>query len=238
MEQNIIKYQPGIYIVPTPIGNLEDITIRALRLLSAADIIACEDTRTTGQLLQHFSIKPKKLFACHEHNEKSSAQELCKKAAQGQIICYVSDAGTPMISDPGSALIQQAIEQNIHITALPGASALLPALCLSGFNLQSFSFIGFPPHKKGRQTFIQKLTDIPGTVALYESPHRILEFLHSCSQIPALQNRDFVLARELTKKFEQIIRGKPNACHQILEEQGIKGEFVIIIGPIQQLSSE
>ena len=149
---SITVYSSGLYFIPTPIGNLEDITIRALRLFSAADIIACEDTRVTGQLLKQYKITPKQLVKCHEHNEKSISIELCKAVQQGKIVCYCSDAGMPLMSDPGHILLQTAIEYKIVYTVLPGPSALLPALAMSGFSTESFTFLGFPPHKKGRKT--------------------------------------------------------------------------------------
>lgn len=222
-------YTPGLYFVPTPIGNLEDITIRALRLFSSADIIACEDTRVTGQLLKLYKIVPKRLVVCHEHNEKSVSLELCREVQQGNIVCYCSDAGTPLLSDPGHILLKTAIEFQIPYTVLPGASAILPAIAMSGFSLDSFTFLGFPPHKKGRKTFIEALTLHSNTTILYESPHRLLSLLEDLSTHKTLKNRKLYIVREISKKYEQGIFGLPEECLQLFSQQGVKGEFVVVL---------
>lgn len=226
---SITVYTSGLYFIPTPIGNLEDITIRALRLFSAADIIACEDTRVTGQLLKQYKITPKQLVKCHEHNEKSISIELCKAVQQGKIVCYCSDAGMPLMSDPGHILLQTAIEYKILYTVLPGPSALLPALAMSGFSTESFTFLGFPPHKKGRKTFIDSLESYLNTIILYESPHRLLSLLEDLSTHHTLKNRKLYIVREISKKFEQGYFGLPIECLDMLISQGVKGEFVVVL---------
>lgn len=222
-------YEPGLYLLPTPIGNLEDMTIRALRLLSTAEIIACEDTRVTGQLLKQYSITPQRLYSCREHNEKEASIYLCSEVKKGLRVCYVSDAGTPGISDPGSILIQTAIEQDIPYHVLPGSTALIPALLQSGFSSDEWTFMGFPPHKKGRSMFIDKLANIKHTIIVYESPHRIMNLMEELNNHSQLQVRSLYLIRELTKKYEQSYRGLPKEILEALQESPAKGEFVLII---------
>ena len=229
MKHEEKHYDPGLYFIPTPIGNLEDMTIRALRLLSTAEIIACEDTRVTGQLLKQYSITPQKLYSCREHNEKSVSEFLCKEVLNGKRVCYVSDAGTPGISDPGMILVQTAITMDIPYHVLPGATALIPALVQSGFATDDWCFMGFPPHKKGRETFIQTIAQRTNVIILYESPHRILDFLESCEKHDSLKQRMIYVIREITKKFEQAYRGIPSDILRELNEQHAKGEFVIVI---------
>jgi 16S rRNA (cytidine1402-2'-O)-methyltransferase len=223
------QYDPGLYLIPTPIGNLEDMTIRALRLLSVAEIIACEDTRVTGQLLKHYGITPQKLYSCREHNEKSVSEFLCKEVLLGKRVCYVSDAGTPGISDPGMILLQSAIYLNVPYHVLPGATAIIPALIQSGFAQDDWCFMGFPPHKKGRESFIHSLSQKKNVIVLYESPYRIIDLLQSFKQHDALQSRRLYVTRELTKKFEQSFRGSPHEILQAMNEQNTKGEFVLVI---------
>jgi 16S rRNA (cytidine1402-2'-O)-methyltransferase len=223
------QYEPALYLIPTPIGNLEDMTIRALRLLSTSEIIACEDTRVTGQLLKQYSIIPQKLISCREHNEKSMSDMLCSEVQKGKRVCYVSDAGTPGISDPGMILIETAIALEIPYHVLPGATAIIPALIQSGFGSSDWCFIGFPPHKKGRDTFIREISLRKNVVVLYESPHRILDLLKSMSEIEVLASRQLYVIREITKKFEQSYRGIPSKIRLQLDEQLAKGEFVIVI---------
>lgn len=229
MKHDEKQYDPGLYLIPTPIGNLEDMTIRALRLLSIAEIIACEDTRVTGQLLKQYSITPQRLYSCREHNEKSVSEYLCKEVQHGKRVCYVSDAGTPGISDPGMILINTAIDMNIPYHVLPGATAIIPALVQSGFPTDDWCFMGFPPHKKGRDSFIQSLAKRENVIVLYESPYRILDLLESFQQHESLKNRFMYVIREITKKYEQAFRGIPSEILQSMNEQNTKGEFVIII---------
>ena len=229
MKHEERQYDPGLYLIPTPIGNLEDMTLRALRLLSVSEIIACEDTRVTGQLLKQYSIIPQKLHSCREHNEKSISEFLCNEVKKGKRVCYVSDAGTPGISDPGMILIQTAITMGIPYHVLPGATALIPALVQSGFSTDDWCFLGFPPHKKGRDSFINSISDRKNVVILYESPYRILDLFNSLQSSQTLNARQYYVVRELTKKFEQSFRGNPTEILQLLTEQNIKGEFVIVI---------
>lgn len=229
MSKEPIIYEPALYLVPTPIGNLEDITIRALRLLSNADIIACEDTRVTGQLLKQYSIIPQKLYSCREHNEKEVSLYLCNEVKKGAVVCYVSDAGTPGISDPGMILLQTAIHEQIPYHVLPGATALIPSLIQSGFNSSEWTFVGFPPHKKGRDAFIDRLSEMKQTIVLYESPHRIKDLMKDFVTHPILQHKHMYLIRELTKKFEQSYRGLPSDIYTELNDSPAKGEFVLII---------
>jgi len=229
MSKEQSTYEPGLYLVPTPIGNLEDMTIRALRLLSTAEIIACEDTRVTGQLLKQYSITPQRLYSCREHNEKEASIYLCSEVKNGSRVCYVSDAGTPGISDPGSLLIQTAIEQNIPYHVLPGATAFIPALLQSGFSCDEWTFMGFPPHKKGRSMFIDKVANINHTIIVYESPHRIVNLMEELHNHKHLQDRPMYLIREITKRFEESYRGLPQEILAALQDSPAKGEFVLII---------
>ena len=229
MKHEEKQYDPGLYFIPTPIGNLEDMTIRALRLLSTAEIIACEDTRVTGQLLKQYSITPQKLYSCREHNEKSVSEYLCQEVQNGKRVCYVSDAGTPGISDPGMILIQTAITMHIPYHVLPGATALIPALVQSGFETDDWCFMGFPPHKKGRESFISSVAQRPNVIILYESPYRIIDLLESFDKHESLNKRLIYVIREITKKFEQAFRGISTEILQEMNEQNTKGEFVIVI---------
>ncbi|MBM4150490.1 MAG: 16S rRNA (cytidine(1402)-2'-O)-methyltransferase [Ignavibacteria bacterium] len=229
MSKEQSTYEPGLYLIPTPIGNLEDMTIRALRLLSTAEIIACEDTRVTGQLLKQYSITPQRLYSCREHNEKEASIFLCSEVKKGSRVCYVSDAGTPGISDPGSLLIQTAIEENIPYHVLPGATALIPALLQSGYSCDEWTFLGFPPHKKGRSMFIDKLANINHTIIVYESPHRIVNLMEELHNNTQLQVRPMYLIREITKRFEESYRGLPQEILAALQDSPAKGEFVLII---------
>ena len=229
MKNEEKQYDPGLYLIPTPIGNLEDMTIRALRLLSVAEIIACEDTRVTGQLLKQYSITPQKLYSCREHNEKSVSEYLCTEVLSGKRVCYVSDAGTPGISDPGMILIQTAINLNIPYHVLPGATAIIPALIQSGFANDDWCFMGFPPHKKGRSMFIDKVANINHTIIVYESPHRIVNLMEELHNHKHLQDRPMYLIREITKRFEESYRGLPQEILAALQDSPAKGEFVLII---------
>ena len=212
-----------LYIVATPIGNLGDITIRALDVLRQVDAIACEDTRHTMQLLNHFEIK-KPLLSYHQHSGKLKVEKIIEKMEAGDSVALVSDAGTPGISDPGEWLIAQAIEGGIEIESIPGASASISALVLSGLPTAEFSFYGFLPHKKGRQTKLKEVAQESKTVIIYESPFRIkkllLELLEFCG------DRNVSVSRELTKKFEETYRGK---ISEIMKEIKEKGEFVVIM---------
>lgn len=189
----------------TPIGNLEDITVRALRIFREVDIIACEDTRTTGMLLKHYEIAPKKLLSYHSYSSNDRQNYIVELLLAGQNIALVSDAGTPGISDPAYSLVRQAVEANVKITPIPGASALLSAIVCSGLPTHHFTYLGFLPVKKGRKTLLESLKDKEHTVIIYESVHRIERTLSDLEAIFGPEH-PVVVGRELTKKFEEFIR--------------------------------
>ena len=221
---------PGrLYVVSTPIGNLEDITYRAVRILKEADWIACEDTRTTGRLLDHYGIETHTV-SYHEHNETERAAELIARIEQGESGALVSDAGTPLLSDPGYRLVHAAAQAGIRIEPIPGASALLAALVVSGLPTDRFHFGGFLPHKQGqRQRLLESMADETATLIFYEAPHRIIESLGDIAAV--LGTRDIVAARELTKIHEEILRGTASEIAATLSARDtIRGEFVILIG--------
>lgn len=217
----------ALYICPTPIGNLEDITLRTLKVLEEVDIIAAEDTRHTIKLLNHYNIK-KPLTSYHEHNKREKGVELIEKLNMGETIALVSDAGMPGISDPGEELIALAIEEDIRVIALPGPTASVTALILSGLPTGKFVFEGFLPSKKrDRIRELEKLKKEERTFILYESPHRLLDLLKSILDV--LGNRKVSISRELTKVYEETFRGTILEAIERFESQGVKGEFVLII---------
>jgi 16S rRNA (cytidine1402-2'-O)-methyltransferase len=221
---------PGrLYVVSTPIGNLEDITYRAVRILKEADWIACEDTRTTRRLLDHYGIETRTI-SYHEHNETERAAELIERIEQGESGALVSDAGTPLLSDPGYRLVHAAAQAGVRIEPLPGASALLAALVVSGLPTDQFHFGGFLPPKQGqRQRLLESLADESATLIFYEAPHRILESLEDIGAVLGI--RDIVAARELTKMYEEVLRGTASEIAAALSTRdSIRGEFVILIG--------
>ncbi len=218
-----------LYIVPTPIGNLEDITFRAIKTLKEADYILAEDTRTSKPLLQHYGIETV-LLSHHAHNEHHAVQQVVNDILIGKTVALISDAGTPGISDPGFLLIRACIEAEIEVVVLPGATAFVPALVSSGLPCDRFYFEGFLPHKKGRQTRLQHLAVMENTVVLYESPHRLLKCLEQLIEFCG-DERKVVVCREITKKFEDKIRG---SLKDVLEyfnanPSKIKGEIVIVL---------
>jgi 16S rRNA (cytidine1402-2'-O)-methyltransferase len=215
-----------LYVVPTPIGNLEDITLRALNVLKGVDVIAAEDTRTTKFLLDHYGIQ-KPLLSFYSHNEQVRVPQIIQKLKSGDSVALVSDAGTPGISDPAHSIIAASIENNINIIPLPGATAFVPALVISGFSTHEFVFEGFLPHKKGRRTKLERLKDEERTIILYESVHRIQKTLQEVLEY--FGDRNVVVVRELTKKFEEITRGKVSAVLQEFASRIMKGEFVLVI---------
>jgi 16S rRNA (cytidine1402-2'-O)-methyltransferase len=218
---------PGtLYIVSTPIGNLEDISLRAVRTLSTVDLIAAEDTRTTGILLQHYKIK-KPLLSYHNYNESERTPRLIEELKQGRSIALVSDAGTPGISDPSYRIIRAALDMQLPIVAIPGASAFLPALITSGLSAERFVFLGFLPQKKGRTTKLEEVKREPRTLILYESPHRLLRTLTDLRQ--SFGDRRSSVARELTKKFEEIRRGYLSDHIEHFQRHAPRGEFVIVV---------
>jgi len=226
-----LKYLPGIlYLVATPIGNLEDITLRALRILrEEVALVACEDTRQTSKLLQHFEIR-KPLMACHEHNENARAQEIVEILNRGEAVGLVSDAGTPLISDPGYRVVAAALAAGIKVVPIPGASAALAALAASGLPTNEFRFIGFlPPKRIARRKALAALAQESATLIAYESPHRIQESLQDIEA--ELGARPIVLARELTKIHEEFLRGSAAEIHAALSARdSVKGEITLVIG--------
>jgi len=218
-----------LYLVPTPIGNLDDLTFRALRVLKEADLIACEDTRTTGVLCQHFGIEtPRTSF--HAHNEHGKAAHLVERMRGGETVALVSDAGTPGISDPGYLLVREALAAGVEVAALPGATAFVPALVASGLPTDRFVFEGFLPQKKGRQTRLKALADEPRTVVLYESPHRLVKLLGELAE-HAGSERPAAVARELSKKFEEVRRGTLAELRAHFAAQPkVRGEIVVVVG--------
>nr|MDD3720362.1 16S rRNA (cytidine(1402)-2'-O)-methyltransferase [Candidatus Gracilibacteria bacterium] len=217
-----------LYIVSTPIGNLEDITLRALKTLKEVDYIACEDTRTTATLLNHYDIK-KSLLSYHSYSGVAKLDKIIGLLNEGKNIALVSDAGTPGISDPGYPLIQEALKNNIHIVPIPGVSAFLTALQASGLPINHFLYLGFLPVKKGRQTLFKKLQGVEETVVFYESVHRIERTLNDLKEYLG-EDRKIVIARELTKKFEEFNRVNIKEAIEIYsKKEKQKGEYVIII---------
>lgn len=223
-----------LYLVSTPIGNLEDITLRALRILrEEAAVIACEDTRQTQKLLEHFSIR-KPLVSYHEHNEMSRASELLERLERGESVALVSDAGTPLVSDPGFRVVTAAIERGVQVIPVPGASAALAGLAGSGLPPDEFRFVGFLPAKSGaRQRFLEGLKGEQATIIAYESPHRIVETLSDMNRIYGA--RRIVLARELTKLHEEFLRGTAAEVHaELTKRPAVKGEITLLIGRAEE----
>ena len=217
-----------LYLVATPIGNLEDITYRAVRILQEAGLIACEDTRQTRTLLDRYGIR-RPLVSYHEHNEQERAEELLARLREGTSVALVSDAGTPLVSDPGYRLVSRAIEEGVRIEPIPGPSALLAALTASGMPTDAFHFGGFLPAKTTqRRKTLEKLKDEQATLVFYEAPHRILRALEDIEAI--LGERQVALARELTKIHEEFLRGTPALLRQTLAERAsLRGEFTLLI---------
>lgn len=216
-----------LYIVPTPIGNLDDITLRAIKTLEAADFILAEDTRTTSVLLKHLGIE-KRLYAHHKFNEHATAASLTETIGEGRTVALVSDAGTPGISDPGFLLVRSCVEAGIEVETLPGATALIPALVQSGFPCDRFCFEGFLPQKKGRMKRLEELRDEQRSIIFYESPHRVQKCLEQMGEIFGTERRVSV-SRELTKKFEQTVRGTIAEVAEHFAQNEPKGEFVIVV---------
>jgi 16S rRNA (cytidine1402-2'-O)-methyltransferase len=219
--------QPGtLYLVATPIGNLEDITYRAVKVLTSVDLIAAEDTRKTKILLDHYHIS-KPMMSYYSYNEQARAPQLIEKLLAGQSIALVSDAGTPGISDPAFHIVQQALENGIAIIPIPGPAAFIAALIASGLPTDRFVFEGFLPLKKGRKTKFELLKSENRTIVIYESPHRIIKTLTDIQTV--LGNRHVVVARELTKKFEEIVRGSVSSVLTELTKKTPRGEYVVVI---------
>ena len=214
-----------LYLVATPIGNLEDITFRAVRVLKEADLVLCEDTRVTRNLLAHYQINtPTESY--HQHSVQIKVDKLIGLISQGKSLALVTDAGTPGISDPGGKLVAEVLAAGYEVEAIPGPSALTAAISVAGLPLDKFLFLGFLPHKKGRQTLLKKIYGSEYSVILYESVHRIPKLL---AELGKLGSRQIIIARELTKKFETVYRGTIEEISIKLQPQEIKGEFVVII---------
>tara|TARA_B100001173_G_scaffold177262_1_gene153010 strand:+ start:1113 stop:1781 length:669 start_codon:yes stop_codon:yes gene_type:complete len=216
-----------LFIVPTPIGNLKDITIRAIETLQSVDTVYAEDTRTSSKLLNHYEIKtPMQSF--HMHNEHAKLENIISSLKQGKTGAIISDAGTPGISDPGFSLVRACIKNGIEVECLPGPTALIPALINSGFPCEKFSFEGFLPAKKGRTKRLKEIAVQEKTMIFYESPHRLIKTLKDFSQYFGVENQVSV-SREISKKFEQTIRGTISQAIQYFEKNKPKGEFVIVL---------
>ena len=216
-----------LYIVPTPIGNLEDITLRALRILKEVDFILSEDTRTTGKLLQHYEIS-NQLIAYHIHNEHKILERTIERIKASKAVALVSDAGTPAVSDPGFLLIRECIKNDIEISCLPGPSAIIPAIVGAGFPNDRFSFEGFLPHKKGRKTRWKAIAEENKSIVLYESPYRLVKALKEISEYLDPE-RQICVAREISKVYETFHRGTAQELLNYFEENPPKGELVIVI---------
>lgn len=226
---------PAVYLVPTPIGNIEDMTYRAVKILKEVSVIYAEDTRHSGNLLKHYEIETS-MISLHEHNESSRVEQIIQTVESGKSVALISDAGTPLMSDPGETLVQALTEASITVIALPGATAMLPALITSGLSVQPFVFIGFlPPKKAQKKKSLERIQNYPETLVLYEAPHRIQDTLKELYNV--MGNRKIALARELTKRYETIYRLALKDYHELPQ---LKGEIVIIIegaSPVNTISS-
>lgn len=226
--------RPALYLVATPIGNLEDITLRALRVLKEVDVIACEDTRQTLKLLNHYGITTRTV-SYHEHNEMTRAAELVKDLQEGTSVALVTDAGMPGISDPGFRLISLAIRHHVPVVPIPGASAFLAALVASGLPTDSFRFSGFLPAKRGeRMAALEAIKASPRTLVFYEAPHRVVETLEDVVEVLG-EARHVVIAREVTKLHEEFLRGRASEVLETLKSRdGVKGEITLLIGKAEE----
>jgi 16S rRNA (cytidine1402-2'-O)-methyltransferase len=226
-----------LYVVATPIGNLEDITLRAIRILKEVDLIACEDTRNTRKLLSHYQIK-KPLISYHEHNEKQKAEDLLKQLEAGKNIALVSDAGTPGISDPGFRLVKIASENDIDVLSVPGPSAAIAAISMSGLPTSSFSFFGFLPKTKNKKReFLKEVQELDQTLIFYESSKRVIDTLESIIEI--FGDREISVSRELTKMFEETIRGKnSDVIGKLREKKELRGEFTLVVEANKDMNEE
>jgi len=221
-----------LYLVATPIVNIEDFTLRALRVLKECDVVAAEDTRHSGQLLKHFEIS-KQMLSYFQFNEAKRSEEIIERLRRGEKVALVTDAGSPGISDPGERVVKAAIAAGFRVESVPGPSALVAAITASGLPAEEFHFIGFLPHKSGqRRNKLESLKAFDGTLVLYESPYRVEKLLGELNEV--FPERQIVLARELTKKFEEFLRGKPAELLAIAQKRSLKGEFVVLIGPAEE----
>lgn len=218
-----------LYVIGTPIGNLEDITLRAIRILKEVDVILCEDTRVTKKLLDRYEIKNKQFATYNEQKSGVNIQKIIGWLEEGKNIALVTDAGTPGISDPGARLVQAVREAGFSVAAIPGPSALTAALSIAGIPADNFTFLGFLPHKKGRETLFKEIAESDKTNIFYESPHRILKTLESLNKF--CPGKKLTIARELTKIHEEVISGTPVEVLKKLTPEKIRGEFVVIVSP-------
>tara|TARA_B100000927_G_scaffold44729_1_gene32076 strand:+ start:12553 stop:13245 length:693 start_codon:yes stop_codon:yes gene_type:complete len=216
-----------LFVVGTPIGNLADITYRAVDTLNSVDFIFAEDTRVSKKLLNHYNID-KKIYSYHDHSKDSEVEKLTNLLESGNDVALISDAGTPTVSDPGYRLIRECVKKGVDIVPIPGPSAVTAALSVAGLPSDSFTFVGFLPQKKGRIKKIEQLSEINNTIILFESPHRLLKTLNQLFEI--LGNRQVAIGRELTKLYEEIIRGNLKDVIQEFSKKSVKGEIVIMIG--------
>lgn len=225
-----------LYIVPTPIGNLEDITLRAIRVLGEVELILAEDTRTSSVLLNHLGIK-KSMISFHKFNEHQVVSSISDKISAGLSVALISDAGTPAISDPGFMLVRRCVDMGIEVETLPGATAFVPALVNSGFPCDKFCFEGFLPQKKGRQKRLTELSTEERTIILYESPHRVIKTLQAVNEL-FTHNPRLSVSRELTKKFEETLRGTATELLEHFTTHEPKGEFVMVIEGKEKVKEE
>jgi 16S rRNA (cytidine1402-2'-O)-methyltransferase len=218
-----------LYIVATPIGNLEDMTYRAVRILGEVDMIAAEDTRHSLKLLNHFGIS-KPMTSYFDHNQQFKGERILNALRQGKSIALISDAGTPCVSDPGYQLVLDAVAENIRVVPIPGACAAVAALSVSGLPTSTFTFAGFPPSRQGkRRSYLTEMSALPGTLVLYEAPHRLEETLRDIREV--LGERRIVVARELTKIYEELARGTVSEVMEIVLQGKVRGEVVILVAP-------
>lgn len=225
-----------LYIVPTPVGNLDDITLRAIKTLESVDTILCEDTRTSSVLLNHLNIK-KPLWSYHKFNEHQTTEKIVEHIEGGMNVALISDAGTPGISDPGFLLVRSCVEHGVEVETLPGATALIPALVDSGFPCDKFCFEGFLPQKKGKKTALENIAKESRTTVLYESPHRVVKTLTMINTI-FTHNPQISVSREISKKFEETRRGTAQELIEWFEVHQPKGEFVMVIEGVKKPKNE
>lgn len=231
---------PGLYLVATPIGSARDITLRALDILASADVLAAEDTRTLRHLMEIHGIAlgDRPLVPCHDHNEAQASPRLLQAIAAGKSVAYASEAGTPMISDPGFPLARAAIAEGLQVTAAPGPSAAICALTVAGLPTDRFLFAGFAPStKSARRSFLQELAHQPATLVLYESPKRVNQILDDLCEIFG-ESRKMALCRELTKRFEEVIRGSVGEVREACHDRVLKGEIVLVLGRGEKVASD
>lgn len=218
-----------LFVVGTPIGNLEDITLRALRVLREVDVIACEDTRVTSKLLAHYEIR-RPLIACHEHSRESVYAGLVERLRRGESVAYASDAGTPGVNDPGGKLVEAVLRSGLSIVPIPGSSAITTAISVCGFAMDEFVYLGFVPHKRGREKMFREIAERSTPSVFFESTHRIQKTLTALAS-HLTPERQILVARELTKIHETLYRGTIDEVQKALQATSTKGEFVVIIGP-------